>query len=96
MHCAIDWTRAWFLPGSAVKALRREAVGRLEAARRAAYVRPLRRPAAEPAPTYPEPALTYLANVYNAAARAFYARHGVGRIEPAYEAHAGSPARSPS
>ena len=84
----IDWTRAWFLPGSAVKALRREALGRLEAARRAAYVRPLRRPAAEPVPTYPEPALTYLANVYNAAARAFYARHGVGRIEPAYEAHA--------
>jgi putative protease len=83
----IDWTRAWFLPGSAVKALRREAVGRLEAARRVAYVRPLRRPAAEPAPSYPEPALTYLANVYNAAARAFYARHGVGRIEPAYEAH---------
>ncbi len=85
---AIEWSRAWFLPGSAAKALRREAVERLEAARRAAYVRPIRRPAKEPPPTYPEQALTYLANVYNAAARAFYARHGVGRIEPAYEAHA--------
>jgi putative protease len=31
--------------------------------------------------------LGYLANVYNAAARAFYARHGVRLIEAAYEAH---------
>jgi len=31
--------------------------------------------------------VTYLANVYNRAARAFYARHGVRLIEAAYEAH---------
>ncbi len=40
-----------------------------------------------PRPTYPESALSYLANVYNAAARAFYARHGVELIAAAYEAH---------
>jgi len=83
----IGWTRPWFVPVSAANRLRREAVEGLEAARLAAYVRPARRPSVQPAPSYPEEALTYLANVYNAAARTFYARHGVRLIEAAYEAH---------
>ena len=36
---------------------------------------------------YPEESLSYLANVYNVAARAFYSRHGVKLIAAAYEAH---------
>ena len=36
---------------------------------------------------YPEDTLTYLANVYNEAARRFYARHGVKVIASAYESH---------
>ena len=36
---------------------------------------------------YPEDTLSYLANVYNHAARDFYARHGVRVIEAAYESH---------
>ncbi len=40
----------------------------------------------EPPAPYPEDNLTYLANVFNQAARAFYARHGVTLIAPAYEA----------
>ncbi len=83
----LAWSRPWFVPASAVNRLRRDAVESLREARRAAYVRPSRRPEAAPPPIYPEASLSYLANVYNAAARAFYARHGVGRIEPAYEAH---------
>jgi hypothetical protein len=62
-------------------------VAQLEAARRAAYVRLTRRKESQPAPVYPETALSYLANVYNQAARAFYARHGVALIDAAYEAH---------
>jgi 23S rRNA 5-hydroxycytidine C2501 synthase len=75
----------WFLPASALNALRRDAVQALEAARLAAYRRPGRRPAVEPPAPYPEDALTYLGNVYNEKARAFYARHGVSLIESAYE-----------
>ena len=59
----------------------------LQAARLAAYRRPARKAATEPPAIYPEAALSYLANVYNRAARAFYARHGVKLIDAAYEAH---------
>jgi putative protease len=84
---AADWTQAWFLPSSAANALRRDAVAALVAARAAAYVRPLRRPAVAPPAPFPEDSLTYLANVYNAAARRFYEKHGVKLIAAAYEAH---------
>jgi putative protease len=83
----IEWSTPWFVPGSLANRLRREAVEKLQAARREGYVRPLRRPAAELPAAYPEETLSYLANVYNQAARAFYARHGVKLIEAAYEAH---------
>ena len=32
--------------------------------------------------------MSYLGNVFNAKARAFYEKHGVSVIEPAYECHA--------
>lgn len=84
---AIDWSQPWFIPGSVVNALRREAVAALVAARRSAYVRPLRRAAVEPPTPYPETALSYLANVFNGAARRFYEKHGVTAIAAAFEAH---------
>jgi putative protease len=77
----------WFLPASSVNALRRTAVAELEAARAAAYRRPARKAAVEPPAPYPDESLSYLANVYNDAARAFYARHGVKLIDAAFEAH---------
>ena len=83
----VQWMEPRFVPASAANRLRREAVERLEAARSAAYERPLRQPASEPPAVYPERALSYLANVYNQAARRFYARHGVELIDAAYEAH---------
>ena len=76
-----------FVPASIANRLRREAIARLAAARAAAHPRGARRAAATPPPTYPDDTLTYLANVYNGAARAFYARHGVRLIDAAYEAH---------
>ncbi len=77
----------WFVPASALNALRRAAVEALDAARTAA-LQPLPRDVAvEPPVPYPEDTLSYLANVYNQKAHDFYARHGVQVIESAYESH---------
>jgi len=82
---ALDLSAPWFIPASTLNALRRDAVEALEAARVAAYQRPLRaKPVAPPVP-YPEDTLTYLANVFNEKARDFYAKHGVKVIAAAYE-----------
>ncbi len=82
----LQLSQAWFLPVSAVNALRREATEKLEACRLASHPRPPRTaPAANPVP-YPQDELTYLGNVFNAKARAFYEKHGVKLIEEAYEA----------
>ncbi len=79
-------TQPWFLPVGAINALRREAAEKLEAARLASHPRPPRAaPAADPVP-YPQDELSYLGNVFNAKARAFYEKHGVRLIEEAYEA----------
>ncbi|MBC3869737.1 peptidase U32 family protein [Undibacterium oligocarboniphilum] len=79
--------QAWFVPASVINALRRDAVTAHEAARIAAWQRPARTPAVEPPVPYPETTLSYLANVYNSKARAFYHKHGVQLIAAAYEAH---------
>ncbi len=76
---------AIFVAASAVNALRRAAVDALDAARQAAYQRPPRWTPVEPPVAYPEDTLSYLGNVYNAKARAFYEKHGVKAIEAAYE-----------
>jgi putative protease len=86
--CTVAWSQPWFVPNSAANALRRDAVAALAAARAAAYIRPQRRPPVEPPAPCPEETLSYLANVYNAAARRFYEKHGVKLIKPAYEVHA--------
>ena len=79
-------SQPWFLPVSAINALRREATEQLEAARIASHPRPPRAtPAANPVP-YPQEELSYLGNVFNAKARQFYEKHGVKLIEEAYEA----------
>ena len=76
----------WFLPASAINALRRDAVDALIAAREAARPRLARAAAVEPPSIYPERELSYLANVLNSRARTFYQRHGVELIADAYEA----------
>ncbi|MDA8257575.1 MAG: U32 family peptidase [Betaproteobacteria bacterium] len=77
---------AWFLPAAAINALRRDAVEHLIAARETARPRLMRAAPVAPPATYPERELSYLANVLNSRARAFYKRHGVALIADAYEA----------
>ena len=84
---AVTLSQPWFLPAGVLNGLRREAVEALDAARAAAYVRPPRAVPVEPPVPYPDDELTYLGNVYNDQARAFYAKHGVRLIESAYEAN---------
>ncbi len=84
---ALSTAQPWFAPASHLNALRRSALDALEAARDAAYVRPVRALPLDPPAPYPEDSLSYLANVYNQAAHDFYAKHGVKVIEAAYESH---------
>ena len=79
--------RALFVPAAVANGLRRAAIESLEAARAAALARlPRAAPVQPPAP-YPDDTLSYLANVYNGKAAAFYAKHGVKLIAAAYESH---------
>lgn len=80
-------SQAWFLPASAVNGLRRDAIEQLIEVRVASYQRPAKKAPVEPPATYPEDTLSYLANVYNKKARAFYEKHGVKMIAAAYEAN---------
>jgi putative protease len=74
-----------FVPASLANTLRREALASLQAARTQAFARLAPLPPIEPPVTYPDNTLSYLANVYNSQAAAFYARHGVRLIDSAYE-----------
>lgn len=77
-------TQPWFIPASLINNLRRQAIADLEVARQ--NRRPRGNPGARDLTAqYPEDALTYLGNVYNAYARKFYEKHGVSLIAPAYE-----------
>jgi len=86
-NVAITLPGALFVPASQLNQLRRETVELLEEARLASYQRGQRKAVAQPAPVYPETHLSFLANVYNHKARAFYQRYGVTLIDAAYEAH---------
>ncbi|MBA3057454.1 MAG: U32 family peptidase [Gammaproteobacteria bacterium] len=81
----VDFSQPWFVPSSVLNPLRRQAVQALEAERTLAWRRLPRAAAVEPPAPYPEDTLSYLANVFNQNARAFYAHHGVKLIAPAYE-----------
>lgn len=80
----VEFADNWFLPASVLADFRRQAVDELIAARKMTY----RREVAILKPTthsYPQTELTYLGNVSNPRAAAFYRRHGVTQIAPAYE-----------
>lgn len=86
-NVAISMNNDWFVPASKLKSLRREAIAALDAARLQAFVRGTRKAESNPPPVYPDTQLSFLANVYNEKARAFYHRHGVQLIDAAFEAH---------
>lgn len=73
-----------FLPVSALNALRRDMLDRLRAVRETNRPRPCGGAIANDVP-FPERELSYLGNVLNRQAEAFYRRHGVTTIEPAAE-----------
>jgi putative protease len=78
----------YFVPASLLKTLRREGIAALIAAREAQRRRLPRAAPVTPPTAYPEPALSFLGNVLNRHARAFYEKHGVTLIADAYEAGA--------
>ncbi|WP_438867388.1 peptidase U32 family protein [Pseudomonas sp. L1(2025)] len=86
-HIELDAPQAFFIPNSQLKALRREVIEALTAARVALHPRGGRKAETSPPPVYPEAHLSFLANVYNQKARDFYHRHGVKLIDAAFEAH---------
>lgn len=81
---SLAWSRPLHLAASVVNALRRGLAGELRTARVAARPMP-RRPAPAADARFPTDRLTFLGNVLNAKAEAFYRRHGVTDIEPAAE-----------
>jgi putative protease len=87
VEMTVAWLEPRFLPPALVNRLRRDTVTQLLIARLTAHPRPQRRAPVEPPARYPDDSLSYLANVYNSAARAFYARHRVRLIDAAFEAH---------
>jgi putative protease len=80
-------SKVWFVPASIANNLRRNAIEQLIQLRQTAYERPARRQASEPPAIYPQDTLSFLANVFNKNARAFYQKHGVKVISKAYEAN---------
>ena len=80
----VDLFENWFIPSSELAELRRATVEKLLALRRINYHRELWRMPETEHP-YPQKELTYLGNVMNKEAAAFYQKHGVERIAPAFE-----------
>jgi len=84
VNVTVNWQTAYFLPVAVLNELRRTALDNLltvRAQNRPRLTGEIRR---NDVP-YPEKQLTYLGNVLNRQAEAFYRRHGVTEIEPAAE-----------
>jgi 23S rRNA 5-hydroxycytidine C2501 synthase len=81
----LQLSQPWFMPVGMLNQLRRDGIAALEAARAAAYQRPVKASIQLPLPLVGTSALSYLGNVYNAAAKAFFTAHGVEQVAPAYE-----------
>jgi 23S rRNA 5-hydroxycytidine C2501 synthase len=86
LDVAVHFSQPWFVPASALNALRREAVEALETQRALALKRLPRATPVEPPAPFPQDTLSYLGNVFNHAAHRFYVKHGVQVVAPAYEA----------
>lgn len=80
----IDLDAPYFIPMATLNALRRDALEALARQRLENFPRQ-RGGAIQNNTPYPVTALTYLGNVLNQKARAFYQRHGVTEIQPAAE-----------
>ncbi|MCD8042202.1 MAG: U32 family peptidase [Tannerellaceae bacterium] len=82
----IEFTENWFVPSSLLTTLRRNAIEKLMSTRKIRYRREIRKRGKEvTAIPYPEKQLTYLGNVSNSQAKAFYIQHQVKQVDPAFE-----------
>ncbi len=79
-----DLPEPYFIPLATLNGLRRAVLEELEKQRLADFPRQQGGAIQNDAP-YPEKTLTYMGNVLNEKAQAFYRRHGVTQIEPAAE-----------
>jgi putative protease len=86
-HAYLTGASDLFVPASTLNALRRDCVEELETVRALALPRLPRAPAVEPPVAFPEDTLSYLANVHNTAAYAFYSKHEVKVIDAAFESN---------
>ena len=75
----------WFVPSSLLAEMRRETVEQLMAVRRIRYQREKAGIKRAEVRAFPVDKLTYLGNVSNSLAAAFYASHGVKEVEEAFE-----------
>ncbi|MGS0824559.1 peptidase U32 family protein [Shewanella sp. 0m-8] len=83
-NISIDTAQTWFIPTSQLNGLRRDTVAALELTRVNDYQRPKAWKYNQDA-VYPVRHLSYLGNVANEQAKAFYQRHGVIEIQDTYE-----------
>lgn len=80
----IRFSENWFIPASLLADWRRQVIEKLISARRITYPKELT-VWKQTKHSFPATTLTYLGNVMNTAATAFYQEHGVSSIAPAYE-----------
>ena len=86
LEIVVQMSENWFVPSSLLADMRRKAVEKLQADRAIRYQRELARKV-EPTKEipFPERQLTYLGNVSNSRATAFYKAHGVESVAEAFE-----------
>lgn len=81
----VQFSQPWFLPNSQVAELRRHAIAALTERLSIIHLSPDTPLQTDASAQYPETSLTYLGNVLNAKAAAFYQEHGVEHVLPAFE-----------
>ena len=80
----VEWTNNWFIPSSVLAEWRRQVVDLLISTRRINHRR-LPVGGRLSVHSFPSKSLTYMGNVMNHEAEAFYRTHGVVDIQPAFE-----------
>lgn len=82
----IEFSQNWFIPSSLLSRMKRDVVLKLQNEREGYRTRSVRSEILGASGyNYPEKAINYLGNVANQKAAAFYKRHGVVSIDPAFE-----------
>ena len=78
-------TNNWFIPSSLLGEIKRKAIDNLLKVREISIIKPTK--AVQPnSVAFPQTSLSYLGNVYNEKAKAFYVQHQVKQIDDAFEA----------